>query len=58
MEIQRRFTRAGESPYSDISFESRTSEIRNPDGKVIFRQENVVVPSFWSQIATDILAQK
>ncbi|MGD0727184.1 MAG: adenosylcobalamin-dependent ribonucleoside-diphosphate reductase [Spirochaetia bacterium] len=58
MEIQRRFTRSGESPYSDISFESRTSEIRNPDGKVIFRQENVVVPSFWSQIATDILAQK
>src|SRR5208337_4179208 len=58
MEIQRRFTRSGESPYSDISFEQRTSEIRNPDGKVIFRQENVVVPSFWSQIATDILAQK
>ncbi len=58
MEIQRRFTRSGESPYSDIAFETRTSEIRNPDGKVIFRQENVVVPSFWSQIATDILAQK
>jgi ribonucleoside-diphosphate reductase alpha chain len=58
MEIERRFTRAGESPYKDISFESRTSEIRNPDGKQIFRQENVLVPSFWSQIATDILAQK
>jgi ribonucleoside-diphosphate reductase alpha chain len=25
---------------------------------VIFHQDNVVVPSFWSQIATDILAQK
>ena len=58
MEIQRRFTRSGESPYAGISFESRTSEIRNPDGKVIFHQDNVVVPSFWSQIATDILAQK
>ena len=58
MEIQRRFTHAGKSPYTGISFESRTSEIRNPDGKLIFRQENVVVPSFWSQIATDILAQK
>jgi ribonucleoside-diphosphate reductase alpha chain len=58
MEIQRRFTRSGESPYSGISFESRTSEIRNPDGKAIFRQDHVTVPSTWSQIATDILAQK
>ena len=58
MKVQRRFTRTGESPYQGISFEKRVSEIRNPDGKVIFRQENVQVPSFWSQIATDILAQK
>ncbi|HET6449729.1 MAG TPA: vitamin B12-dependent ribonucleotide reductase [Spirochaetia bacterium] len=58
MEIQRRFTRTGESPYSGITFEPRTSEIRNPDGTVIFHQDNVFVPSHWSQIATDILAQK
>lgn len=58
MEIQRRFTREGDGPYSGISFESRISEIRNPDGKAIFRQEGVVVPSQWSQIAADILAQK
>ncbi|MGA2480032.1 MAG: adenosylcobalamin-dependent ribonucleoside-diphosphate reductase, partial [Spirochaetia bacterium] len=58
MEVQRRFTRSGESPYAGIDFESRTSEIRNPDGKAIFRQENVIVPTRWSQIATDILAQK
>jgi ribonucleoside-diphosphate reductase alpha chain len=58
MEIQRRFTQSGESPYSGISFEPRTSEIRNPDGTVIFHQDNVVVPTQWSQIATDILAQK
>jgi len=58
MKVQRRFTRSGESPYQGIAFEKRISEIRNPDGKLIFRQENVQVPSFWSQIATDILAQK
>ncbi|HET6487552.1 MAG TPA: hypothetical protein VFH83_14090, partial [Spirochaetia bacterium] len=58
MEIQRHFTRLGESPYEGIAFESRVSEIKNPDGKVIFRQENVTVPQSWSQIATDILAQK
>ncbi len=58
MKIDRRFTRRGKDPYEGIVFESRTSEIRNSDGKTIFRQEGVVVPSFWSQIATDILAQK
>jgi ribonucleoside-diphosphate reductase alpha chain len=58
MKIHRRFTRAGEGPYAGITFEQRTSEIKNPDGKVIFRQENVTVPSQWSQIATDVLAQK
>ncbi len=58
MKVQRRFTRSGENPYQGITFEKRVSEIRNPDGKLIFRQENVQVPSFWSQIATDILAQK
>ncbi|UCF99039.1 MAG: adenosylcobalamin-dependent ribonucleoside-diphosphate reductase, partial [Spirochaetaceae bacterium] len=58
MKVSRRFTRTGESPYKGITFEKRQSEIRNPDGKIIFRQEDVQVPSSWSQIATDILAQK
>lgn len=58
MKIPRLFTKKGESPYKSVKFENRTSEIRNPDGTVIFRQENVRIPSSWSQIATDILAQK
>ena len=56
MKINRRFTCAGQDPYQGIVFEKRQSEIRNPDGKIIFGQEDVQVPSFWSQIATDILA--
>lgn len=36
----------------------RTSVIRNPNGEVVFEMKNVEVPSHWSQIATDILAQK
>ncbi len=58
MKIQRRFTEAGKGPYEGIRFESRSSEIRDPDGQLIFQQDDVVVPSFWSPIATDILAQK
>jgi ribonucleoside-diphosphate reductase alpha chain len=58
VKIERLFTREGEGPYKDIRWEKRKSEIRNPDGKVIFSEESAVAPAFWSQIAVDILAQK
>lgn len=58
MRIERRFTREGVDPYSDITFRVAESAIRNPDGGVIFRQEGVEVPEQWSQVAVDILAQK
>ena len=58
MRIERRNTTAGLSPYASIDFRLTTSEIRNPDGSVVFRLENVEVPEFWSQVASDVLAQK
>ncbi|MGA2996585.1 vitamin B12-dependent ribonucleotide reductase [Bradyrhizobium sp.] len=58
MRIERRNTTAGQSPYARIDFRLTTSEIRNPDGSVVFRLENVEVPGFWSQVASDVLAQK
>jgi ribonucleoside-diphosphate reductase alpha chain len=58
MRIERRYTTDGQSPYAAIDFRLTTSEIRNPDGSVVFRLENVEVPEFWSQVASDVLAQK
>ncbi len=58
MRIERRFTKEGQSPYADIAFRLTTSEIRNPDGSVVFHAENVEVPEQWSQVASDVLAQK
>ncbi|HVH78106.1 MAG TPA: adenosylcobalamin-dependent ribonucleoside-diphosphate reductase, partial [Stellaceae bacterium] len=58
MHIARRFTIAGRDPYEGIAFRNATSEIRNPDGSVVFAAEGVEVPSAWSQVACDILAQK
>ena len=58
MRIERRFTTAGQDRYAGIEFRSATSEIRNPDGKVVFRLEDMAVPATWSQVATDIIAQK
>jgi ribonucleoside-diphosphate reductase alpha chain len=58
MRIPRLFTDPDHSPYASIEFRTVSSEIRNPDGSVVFRQEDVEVPAAWSQVACDVLAQK
>ncbi|KKC38754.1 ribonucleotide-diphosphate reductase subunit alpha [Devosia epidermidihirudinis] len=58
MRIERRFTTADQDRYSAIEFRSATSEIRNPDGSVVFKLEDIAIPSTWSQVAADIIAQK
>ncbi|MFL2655939.1 MAG: vitamin B12-dependent ribonucleotide reductase, partial [Alphaproteobacteria bacterium] len=58
MRINRRFTLEGKDPYNGIKFRKTSSEIRNPDGSVVFSAKNISVPEEWSQVACDILAQK
>ncbi|MBN43873.1 MAG: ribonucleoside-diphosphate reductase, adenosylcobalamin-dependent [Alphaproteobacteria bacterium] len=58
MRIQRRFTKEGENPYATIEFRTASSEIRNPDGSVVFAADDIQVPAAWTQVACDILAQK
>ncbi|HEY8564904.1 MAG TPA: vitamin B12-dependent ribonucleotide reductase [Beijerinckiaceae bacterium] len=58
MRIERRYTTQGQSPYAAMAFRQATSEIRNPDGSVVFRLEGIEVPESWSQVACDVLAQK
>jgi len=58
MRIERRFTREGQSAYAEIEFRKALSEIKNPDGSVVFRLDGIDVPAQFSQVAADILAQK
>ncbi|MGB7285321.1 MAG: hypothetical protein WBC71_00140, partial [Salaquimonas sp.] len=58
MRIERRFTTSGKTPYEGLEFRKATSEIKNPDGSVVFRLADIAVPAAWSQVASDILAQK
>lgn len=58
LSFTRHFTQEGVSPYDQFTYELRSSVIRNPGGDVVFEMNNVEVPASWSQIATDILAQK
>src|SRR6478735_7026660 len=58
LQFSRRFTVEGKSPFELFEYDYRTSIIRNPNGEVVFEMSNVEVPRQWSQIATDIIAQK
>ena len=58
LSFSRQFTKDGVSPYDMFEYDYRTSVIKNPSGEVVFQMDNVEVPKQWSQIATDILAQK
>ncbi|GAB3457740.1 vitamin B12-dependent ribonucleotide reductase [Insolitispirillum peregrinum] len=58
MKFERLLTRAGQDAYQGIGFHQTVSEIRNPDGSVVFRQTDIDVPAQWSQVAADVLAQK
>ena len=58
MKIDRLYTREGQDPFESIEFTTTSSVIRNPDGSVVFEWKEVTVPKNWSQVATDIIAQK
>jgi ribonucleoside-diphosphate reductase alpha chain len=58
MKFERKFTKEGISPFDQFEYVKRTSMLRNPDGSEVFKMDNVEVPVEWSQVATDILAQK
>jgi len=58
LRIKRRFSEEGKSPFDMVEYEMRTSVIREPDGTVVFELKDIEIPKQWSQVATDIMAQK
>lgn len=58
LKFRRRYTSDAVNVFDQFEYDYRTSVIRNPSGETMFEMNNVEVPKQWSQIATDILAQK
>ena len=56
--FERRWTRPGVHPYDEITWEYRTAGISSETGKTVFEQKDVEVPSFWSQLATNVVVSK
>ncbi|MFT5001244.1 MAG: ribonucleoside-diphosphate reductase alpha chain, partial [Planctomycetota bacterium] len=58
MKVERRFTKDTNDAYGSLEFTNTSSEIRNPDGTVVFSLSDIEIPSTWSQVAADVIAQK
>ncbi|WP_445809914.1 vitamin B12-dependent ribonucleotide reductase [Yoonia sp.] len=58
MKIERNFTTEGADAYAALAFKTTTSEIRNPDGTIVFKLDDCEIPASWSQVASDVIAQK
>jgi len=58
LRFKRKFSVDGQSPYDLVEYDRRTSVIREPDGKIVFEMKDIEIPKNWSQVATDIMAQK
>ena len=58
MKVEHRFTDSNKDAYAGMNFSRTSSEIRNPDGTVVFSQHDIEIPSSWSQVAADVIAQK
>ncbi len=58
LRFERRWTRPGVHPYDEVTWELRSATIANESGKLVFEQNDVEVPSFWSQLATNVVVSK
>src|SRR5579871_4669206 len=58
LSVSSRFVSRGHDAFNALNWEARSSVIRNPDGSVVFEMNNIRIPTTWSQVATDIIAQK
>ena len=50
MKIERRYTKSGQDAYHGLDFRKAVSEIKNPDGSIVFRLDGIEVPASWSQV--------
>ncbi|MEI6887262.1 MAG: adenosylcobalamin-dependent ribonucleoside-diphosphate reductase [bacterium] len=58
LKIKRMFTDPKHNLLDEIKYELRVSKITDEKGKSVFEKKDVEVPVTWSQVATDVLAQK
>ena len=56
--VERRFTHQGVHPFDEVTWETRTAAIGNEKGETVFEQKDCEIPTFWSQMATNVVVSK
>jgi ribonucleoside-diphosphate reductase alpha chain len=56
--VERRFTTEGVHPFDEVTWETRTAAIGNEKGENVFEQKDCEIPTFWSQMATNVVVSK
>ncbi len=58
VKVEHFFTTHGVDPFEEVEWVKRDAVISGEDGKAVFAQKDVEVPSFWSQLATNVVVSK
>ncbi len=58
LKIEQFFSTPGVHPFEQLEWEKRSAKIAGDDGQVIFEQDDIEVPTSWSQLATKVVASK
>jgi ribonucleoside-diphosphate reductase alpha chain len=56
--VERKFTHEGVHPFDEVTWELRTAAIGNEKGETVFEQKDCEIPTFWSQMATNVVVSK
>jgi len=54
----RKLSSPNKDPFDEVEWDLRSASIISDKGEVLFKQENVEMPRFWSQLATNVVASK
>jgi ribonucleoside-diphosphate reductase alpha chain len=58
LKVEQFFSAAGVNPFDQLEWEVRSAKILDDNGQTIFEQNNIEVPTTWSQLATKVVASK
>jgi ribonucleoside-diphosphate reductase alpha chain len=58
LKVEQFFSTPGTHPFEQLEWETRSAKITGDDGKAIFEQGNIEVPTSWSQLATKVVSSK
>ncbi len=56
--VEQYFSTAGVHPFDELEWEKRSARITGDNGQAVFEQDDIEVPTGWSQLATKVVASK